>query len=331
MFEVELLFDDNGKWAPMPDWCYFFIKLGAVVATAGSPEKRLVVGVSVPTRAYAACLTAAGTVIARAAIPVSALAGVEEHFNKLCRLEIGTPLVYRKGNRKFKAIFAGVTDFNNETRIKVQTGSKEGGNLTELLNKDMSLAVSVAAIEEVKLPKKQAGQKIIRRKSFLDNILGKVDTCEFALSSRLESVISGPVAGIRREVIETRLAVRVPGKGFEEGTFQDLLRVRRFLTEDKAFRTEVYPANGKELPVIKNTDSPTVAIFDGALGFLKWRNNWQKSNWIILLNRTEHNFREAAEILNQEFIKNRLGNCPQLNIPPIPPGIELIVYEEEHR
>jgi len=325
--KIELFYEEDGKWVPLTEWCYFFIRLGTIVAAAWDIEKRLVAGLILPTRAYAACLAAAGTVIARAPIPVSDLAGAEEHFDKLCRLEIGTPLVYRNGNREFKGIFAGVTTFNDETRIRVQIGNKEGGNLTALLNKEMSLAVSIAAIEDVKLPKKQAGRKIVRRKGFLDSMLGKVNSCGFALSSRLDCAILGPVSVLKREVTETGLAVRVPG-GFTEGTFQDILRVRRFLSEGKAFRTEIYPASGKVPPTLENSSDPCVVIFDGAAGFLKWRDNWRISNWIVLIDRTGPNFREAVEMVNQQFIKNRTGNCPELDIPPVPPGIEIIVYEE---
>ncbi|MBC7341777.1 MAG: hypothetical protein H5U02_04925 [Clostridia bacterium] len=331
MFKAELFYEWNGELLPLPEWCGFFFRLGSIAAAARDPGKRLVVALSVPTRAYAACFVAAGTVIARAPLPVRDLPEPDEHFDRLCRLKIGTPLVYRKGNRKFKGIFAGVTALNNgETRIKVQIANKEGGNLTELLNKEMSLAVSIATIDDIKLPKKQAGRKIVRRKSFLDSILGKVDSCGFTVTSRMECAILGPVGVLRREVTETRLSIRGPG-GFARGTLQDILRVRRFLSEGKAFRTEIYPASRNMPPRLEKGSDPCVVIFDGAAGFLKWRDNWRISNWIVLLDRTGPNFREAVEIVNQEFIKNRIGNCPELDIPPVPRGIEIIVYEEGRR
>lgn len=328
----ELFYDKyvDGKWVPLPDWCHFFIRLGHVLAMADNQDKRLIAGLAVPTRAYTACLAAAGAVMGRASIPVNAPAGKEEHFNNLCRLEYGTPLNYIKGNRKKKAIFAGITTFNGELRIRIQTESEEGGGLTELLNKKMALAVSVADGGEIKLPKKQSGHKIVTRKAFLDNLLPGVDINTFVLFSRLDAVITGPVALIRREVTDTRLIVKMPRGKFAEGTFQDILRVRRFLFEGKPFITDVYPVSGGRQPG-NGYSNPAVAVFDGALAFLKWRDAWLDSNWIVLLDRTGPNFWDGAETLNQDYIKNRTLNCPELDLLSVPAGVEMICYEVVRR
>ncbi|MEW5953172.1 MAG: hypothetical protein AB1815_05375 [Bacillota bacterium] len=321
-----MYYDENGKWISLPEWSRYLIKLGHVLTTADEQDKRLIAGLAIPARAYAACLTAAGGVMGRASIPVNGPAGEEEHFNNLCRLEDGTSLNYITGNRKKKAIFVGVTTFNGERRIKIQTESKEGGGLTEYLNKKMSLAVSVASEGEIKLPKKQSGHKIVNRKAFLDNLLPGVDTNIFALSSRLDCVIVGPAALVRREATDTGLAVKLNRGKFAEGTFHDLLRVRRFLLEGKAYRTDVYPVSGSRQPVDGCT-SPAVVIFDGALAFLKWRKMWTGSNWIVLLDRTGPNFWDGAEALNQDYIKNRTLKNPELDMPPVPAGFEMILYE----
>jgi hypothetical protein len=322
----ELYYDENGKWISLPNWSRFLIKLGYVLASADVKDKRLIAGLAIPTRAYAACLVAAGGVMGRASIPVNGPAGEEEHFDNLCLLEYGTSLNYITGNRKKKAIFAGITTFNGELRIKIQTESNEGGGLTEFLNKKMALAVSIASDGEIKLPKKQSGHKIVNRKAFLDKLLPRVDTNVFALSSRLDCVIVGPAALVRREATDTRLAVNLRKGKFAEGTFQDLLRVRRYLFEGKAFRTDVYPVSVSSQPGNECT-SPAVAIFDGALSFLKCRDIWAGSNWIILLDHTGSNFWDGAEALNQDYIKNRTLKKPNLDLPPVPVGVEMILYE----
>ncbi|OPY57499.1 MAG: hypothetical protein A4E55_01614 [Pelotomaculum sp. PtaU1.Bin035] len=322
--------NENGKCVPLPDWSHFFINLGHVLTTAGSQNKRIVAGLAVPARAYAACLAAAGAVMGKASIPVSGAASEEEHFNNLCKLEYGTPLNYIKGNRKKKAIFVDFTTFNGEPRIRIQTGSEEGGSLTELLNKKMAFAVSVSGESDIKLPKLQAGHKIVHRKAFLDNLMPGVDSCRFALSSRLDVVITGPVNLIRREVIDTILAVKLSRGKFAKGTFQDLLRIRRFLFEGKAYRTDVYPVSGSRQPE-NGCTSPSIAVFDGALAFLKWREMWSGSHWIVLLDRTGPNFWDGAEVLNQDYIKNRTLKNPELDLPPVPAGIEMILYEVARR
>ena len=326
----ELYYDENGKWISLPDWSRFLIKLGHVLATAVDQDKRLIAGLAIPARAYAACLAAAGAVMGRASIPVNSPTGEEEHLNNLCHLEYGTPLNYIKGNRKKKAIFAGITTLNGELRIRIQTESEEGGGLTELLNKKMALAVSVAGGGKIKLPKKQSGHKIVTRKAFFDNLLPGVDINTFVLFSRLDAVITGPVALIRREVTDTRLAMKMSRGKFAEGTFQDILRVHRFLFEGKPFRTDVYPVSGARQPA-NGYSNPAVAVFDGVLAFLKWRDAWLDSNWIILLDRTGPNFWDGVETLNQDYIKNRTLNCPELDLLPVPAGVEMICYEVVRR
>jgi len=188
----------------------------------------------------------------------------------------------------------------------------------------MAVAVSVASDGDIELPKKQSGYKIVNRKDFLDNLLPGVDTNVFALSSRLDCVIVGPTALIRREATDTGIAVKL-SRSFAKGTFQDLLRVRKFLQEGKAYRTDVYPVSGSRHPGA-GCASPAAVIFDGALAFLKWREYYPGLNWIVLLDRTGNNFWEGAGELNQDYIKNRISKGPNLDLPPVPAGIEMILY-----
>jgi hypothetical protein len=321
----ELFYEADGNWISLPDWSRFLIELGQAMATAGDKDIRLIAGLAIPARAYAACLAAAGVVMKRAQMPVKGFAGEEEHFENICRLEPGTPLVYIKKGRKLRAIFSGIDKIGNETRIRVQIGNTEGGNLTELLNKRMAVSVSVAIDDDIKLPKKQLGYKILNRKAFLDKLLQGVNTNIFALSSRLDCVIVGPAALIRREATDTGIAVKLRKGTFAEGTFHDLLRVRRFLMEGKPYRADVYPVSGSRHPGA-GCASPAAVIFDGALAFLKWREYYPGLNWIVLLDRTGNNFWEGAEALNQDYIKNRTSKGPNLDLPPVPAGIEMILY-----
>src|SRR5688572_27619448 len=50
----------SSLWLPIPDWSRFFIDLGAAVARRHEESPRLVAAVVVPTRAFAAGLSAAG-------------------------------------------------------------------------------------------------------------------------------------------------------------------------------------------------------------------------------------------------------------------------------
>ncbi len=71
-----------------------------------------------------------------------------------------------------------------------------------------------------------------------------------------------------------------------------------------------------------------MTIFDGAVSFLKWRDYWRKSNWIVLLDKTESRFQEAVDLLNQEYIEKRIGESLNENMFSLPEGIEIIAFNE---
>jgi hypothetical protein len=131
----------------------------------------------------------------------------------------------------------------------------------------------------------------------------------------------------KREIMQTRFAVEISKEELAEGSLQDILRVRRLMKEGEHFRSEVFRIDGKKLPVADYA-VPDITIFDGATSFLKWRDSQRYSNWIILLDRTEPYFRDAAAMLDQEYIRNRISDEGLKNIPTAPPGVELVSYYE---
>ena len=328
-YNIELLYNSDEKWIVLPSWCHFYLNLGASVAGVCSKDKRLVVGLAMPVRSYAACLIAAGVVIARVGTICNKSFDLDEHFDDLCKLNTGTPLIYRKGNRELKGKFDGVKIFNNEKRIRIQLTSKEGGSLVELLNKEMSKAVNIID-DKVKLPKKQSGRKIVRRKTFLDSILGDITAFGFGYNSLLDCAIIGSVNVLKREMTATPIASK-NHKNYVKGTFQDILRVKRFLPENRAFRTEIIPTTIKDWDKKQFELEPHVVIFDGANGYMKRRGHWHNTNTIVILDRAEPAFSEAVEIINNDFEVKRIGEDLELDLSRVPAGVEIIVYEERRR
>jgi hypothetical protein len=97
----------EGTWAPLPEWARFFFMLGPAIAHSERSDSRLVIGLSLPARAYAASFLATAIV----AEPLTASLqkrDMTEHFNQLCRLKVGTSLEYRESNKKYKAVFEGL-------------------------------------------------------------------------------------------------------------------------------------------------------------------------------------------------------------------------------
>lgn len=78
-----------------------FLDLGYALATEDTNENRIVVGLALPTRAYAASLIATGIVAGKLSQPIKGDKAIER-FQELSILPIGTSLIYRRCNKSIK-------------------------------------------------------------------------------------------------------------------------------------------------------------------------------------------------------------------------------------
>lgn len=324
--KTNLCFANNfDQWVPLPAWGTFFINIGRWVAEAETGENRLVLALAIPTRNYAAALTALGVVLARANITTAKI-DINSHFQQLSSLPIGTAVNYQRNGKTLKGIYQGVEIVNGEQRLRIQTENKINGSLKYLVCREESPNVKIASSQHINLPKKQAGRSIVAPSEFLHTLIG-ADTQEFAAKTRLECAVIGRVSILQQEIKEVPFAHYSSKSESKIGYLHDVLRVRDFLNEGEAYRSEVLPAQGNNPPETTNKSIPHVIIFDGATGFIKWRNDWRNSHWIVLLERTEPRFQEAVTEINSEY-GNRIDGEEIHNIPSVPPGVELVVYQE---
>src|SRR5262249_16773194 len=110
----------------------------------------------------------------------------------------------------------------------------------------------------------------------------------------------------------------------------DLLQVHRFLNGSEPFRSEICRVNG-QAPVFPNNGViPSSVIFDGATGFIRWRDHLRDSNWIVILDKTDVRFHEAEKIMNQAYL-SRIDDKGLVNLPSPPAGVEVMsFYEHSH-
>ena len=60
-----LYYMNKETWIPLPSWGQFFLDLGYALAIHDDPRNRVIAGLALPTRAYAASLTATGIIAGR--------------------------------------------------------------------------------------------------------------------------------------------------------------------------------------------------------------------------------------------------------------------------
>jgi len=323
---VNLHFEDSGEWYSLPAWAEYFIGIGKQIARADDPRKRLVTAIVVPTRAFGAAFVSLGIVISDAARRDSASAAA--HFENLSRLPIGTPVVYRQAPGKtLRGVLQPSELCNGKMYIKVQVHSTKGGGLTHLVDHSGVLLVQPAG-HSGKLPKSQGTENSRFCNQFVDVLLGEADPVQLGLQSKFCCAIIGKRNALEQEIRKTPLALHVNGTSHAGGMLQDILRVDRFVTGSQSHRSALVPVSSEPPPkdVIERVEMGTV--FDGAHGFLKWAAMWEKSNQVVILDRTEPYFEDAVSAINSRFSQNRSDNVASLNGVEPPAGGEVLSFWE---
>ena len=326
---IHLYYKNGTKYVLLHDWACFFADLGWDIARAKNPEKHLVVALVLPTRAYAAALIATGIVLSRSAELSAGKTTAEEHFKELCQLPPGTEVFIIEGNKKKRGAIQPYKGppYDIEPRIGVALPGEKGGPMVRFLPCSMCLKIEVAGDGTERSSLRAAGREtIFHNLDFVNCLVQHMNIWEFGGRSQLECLVLGDIGVFRREVTEKALAVESLLSGFAGGTLQDFLRVHKFLG-NKPYRSDVLPIRGKKPPTSAAGTTPPIVIFDGARGFLKWRDSWRGSNWIVILDRTDPDFIPASCYINQETLHRDSGG-PPVEFSPPPAGIELIVYQE---
>ncbi|HDY99882.1 MAG TPA: hypothetical protein ENH52_00235 [Nitrospirae bacterium] len=326
MLKHKLCYFDEDQWIEVPEWGSFYIDLGFSIPDIQNLKDRSIIGLAVPTRAFCASLIASGIVLSRSK-KASGNSGDSDYFEFFKTLNKGTPILYRLGKNGYKGFFEGIyyEDEEPRVRVKVKKGKQEIST-AEMSLKEAGNRICVNG-DKKDLNKTSSGRRLSYKGDFLESCLDETDPFKFTAKSYLECVIYGRINTLREEIKETPFAFKLSNEEYKQGILQDILRVRKFMGEGSAYRSNIFPVEREALQTIQSR-SLTVVIFDGATGFLKWRDYLRGFDWIVILDRTEPYFHDAIDQLNQEYIENRISEKKLENVTSLPPGVEMVVFQE---
>ncbi len=317
-----LYYQQEERWTPLPAWTQFLLDLGFALATQEDPGNRIVAGLALPIRSYAAPFIATGVIAGKLSL-LDQNNDALERFEQIRALPIGTSLAYRKIGKRIKGLFDGVEEAKGHFMILLRTN-----NELYKIPSTLALQVDIPAALSKSLPRRSNRRTKTALPPFLSLFLGQERARAVVLQSHLDCVIIGPIAQLTAEITETRLAVQDTTGGFAPGTLQDIIRARRLAKETESYRSELYYTHTRELEG-KRQEIPVFVIFDGAVGFLKWRDFWRCSNWVVLLDQTEADFDTAVHTFNEECVKNEVKKA-NLGISLSPPSrMPVVVYQED--
>lgn len=310
--------DGKAQWRMAPAWLAFFLGLGEAVALEHQREHRVAVIVVPPVRSFAAAAAATAAVIA-VACRDGAVPNVDEHFRALAQLSIDTPVVVKIGQKIYSGKFAGIVRNKNEPLVQV-----EYNGMTHYIPKYLCQRIRVGSGGKKSLPKasqRSAGPEA----AAVAAIVGQEAAVQFLGVPTVDVVLVGHVALLSQEL--TAVSARpVSQEGHGAGvTLAGLFRAARFLPEGGISRSMLLSDRVAEfeMPV---SDTPHVAVFDGARAFTRYRTVFTRSSWVVILDRCSAGLMEGADVANTEFA-TRKGESDLMSKLTVPAGTETQAFE----
>ena len=312
----------DNKSELLPEWAYFFMRLGYQLGTISNDNCRVVTGLAVPTRVFACSLVATGVVLARVD-NANSTNTMQLHYIR--SLKPGTPVYVRTDNNKrHRGIVERFVEFKGKQYISIRTTQ----SMVRSFPIDGYASRITVADRDVNLPKhQQSGYSVEAPGKLLQCCLGEELAEAYILDSSFEALLIGKKSVIEYEVSGVFLSCKKSDKSAGvTGCLQEILRVRQFSGANKSYRTQCVSSLNITPEKEIGKQVPPIVIFDGAVAYIKLGHKWRSAHQIVLLDRTERQFVDAIELLNQNYAY-RLAGVAKLPVK-IPNGIEMMVYKE---
>lgn len=330
---------------PIPQWAKFYAGLGASVTHAKTEGIRKVAALSLPTRAYCSPFVAAGVIAQQASKYKVETTPVLQHFERLKALPDGSSVFIRKAgtNKIQRGTKVGYEHdwqgYGPRLLFQVSRSGSKGGAITYLESPERCADVEVDPSGPSTLPIAPVWRELPEGSLFLSTLFQDVDLAGFYGTSSLECLILGQVNILDTEIRTTTFAIpRSPqepvdgrsapiptGERFYTGTLQDILRVKRFGHDGGMYKADIWASQRLTLAEIESNETPRLVLFDGSQGFIKLRHFFRKSDWVIILDRTDPHYQEAVHGINDGFSTRASDEILNIDIP-FPPGIDFLSY-----
>jgi hypothetical protein len=295
-----------------------------------------IVAVCVPHGGFAASLIALGATLAEP-VPQPTSDDVKRHFANLLRLQDSfqtpTPLTFLQDGRKIRGLFAGIVTQDNTRFVKVCVQAKaayKSGGLTHYVPEADAIQLQIDLERQPVLGRNATGTALAPHYDFVKHFYTQDDLHLIHLATQSRVMIIGRVNSIREETTQLRCAIPGHNKKFDEGVLNDILRVRKFVTDATKARVSIHPALRDTGPQPEDKAVTRLAIFDGADAYVKWGTSFTNCHLMVVLDRTEAQFDEGLNQLNSRYL-SRFAEYPLELETPIPAGIDATGFFERRR
>ena len=318
--------DPDGDWQPLPDWARYHLEAGLAIGRVQTEGQRCVHAIVVPARDSAAALCASGVVLA--AYEQESAASAERRFRELCALPKGSPVTLRDGRDRLKLLTGRLTGvkpgYDGARRLLIEIGDMDSAKgIRHQIPQGDVWRVGVADESETQ-PQKQKRARVLQAvSSFTEDVLFPLDARRFTAPGNLGCLIVGSRERVSEEAVREGFVTKAGSARTRPapGSLDELMRLQK---GGKASRTTVLPVRASKPPDFGG-QPPPVTVFDGANGYLKWRDRLRSAHAVVVLDRTEPRFDEAVAQLQQDYVQRLPAPVPWTP-PPAPGSVEALCF-----
>ena len=297
----------------LPQWAGVVAGLGEALAEIDPGQRRIVVGITLPARGYAAALAAAAHVLRRNQLEPMEPSDADIHFEVLRAQPEGTPIKLLQGGRVHDGRLLGIEEREGKELLTISTRG-----MKRYLPKAVALSVSVA-------DRAKAGADLRSRRIDIPPLLAPFltdkEAAAFMTQTRLDCVIAGTMTQIAADLTEPSFTADAGARSL--GSLQDLARAAGAPGASSASRAQLIAggASEEELP----DNAPRLVIFDGGRAYVRLAHAWPASHHLVVIDRSHASAESAAEALNLAYFE-RVGDA---DVGPAdrPPSMEISAFE----
>ena len=325
----------------LPNWASYLVEIGKYSSMFHVTNQRLVMGVILPTRAYAAAFSAAGSTIGKTLSENEDEVSYKAHMEKIKLLKPGSPvtLLSPEGNKAQKGKFQEIRYTNNSPSliaVATSSGNQKAGGVVNLIRPEQCLRIKIDETNEddiKELPVNEKRYDLSSDKSFISNLIGNINVDRFQFNSTNDTLIVGKEKQLKPELLNQSFLSKYEDKISGPSELQDIIRVKRFASSGNfSSRTRFLHDTGtrRKIDLSKATDSEglATAIFDGGRAFLKWGRSIGGVNSMVLLPRNDRNFTQTVHQINERYYL-REDDLTETQIPvQRPDGVEIVFFTE---
>lgn len=319
---VENLWYATGRWSEpqlqIPAWAQFMVRCGCLLARADPAA--ITVGVSVPTRGYAAAFAAAGVTIERDVLEPMAPNDLELHLATLRETASGTPIKYHAQDQIYDGRWLEIAQVGGEEMLCFETKQR----VTRKLRLSAALSIRLTGETTSTGPLRA---KRVKAPPLLEAILGESGALTFMTTARADCLLVGTQTLLEEDLTSSTFFATGDSADASGGTLQDVVRARELPGAHRYYRTVIVPSASGPSAETRSL-LPQVIVFDGARAYVRWRHLWPAARQLVIIDRSSPSADEAAYELSMAFAE-RKADSPLLGDLRVPAGVEAISFERQ--